>query len=110
MKPPPPTLAPEEMREIIAYIWARQYFTGRGKVACGKKIFAEKHCAECHDDSPSSALNLRKGKDGNSDITMVAALWQYGPRMLELMTQKKLAWPRFREQQMSDLIAYLNSR
>ena len=44
-----------------------------------------------------------------SDITMVSALWQHGPRMLELMTQRKLAWPRFTTQQMSDLIAYLNS-
>ena len=78
MKQPPPSLAPEEMREIIAYIWARQYFTGRGKVASGKKIFAEKHCAECHDDSPGSAPNLSKGKDGYSDIThgdCVVATW-----------------------------------
>jgi hypothetical protein len=29
--------------------------------------------------------------------------------MLDLMNQKKLAWPRFTTQQMSDLIAYLNS-
>jgi hypothetical protein len=29
--------------------------------------------------------------------------------MLDLMTQKHLAWPRFTAQQMSDLIAYLNS-
>jgi len=110
MKQPPPTLAPEEMREIIAYIWARQYFTGRGNVASGKKIFAEKHCAECHDDSPTGAPSLGKGRDGHSSITMVAALWQHGPRMLELMNQKQWGWPQFREQQMSDLIAYLNSR
>jgi hypothetical protein len=40
---------------------------------------------------------------------MVAALWQHGPRMLEAMDQKKVAWPRFSTAQMSDLIAYLNS-
>jgi len=40
---------------------------------------------------------------------MVAALWQHGPHMLELMNQKKLTWPQFRDHQMSDLIAYLNS-
>ena len=109
MKQPPPTLAPEEMREIIAYIWARQYFTGRGNAASGKKIFAEKHCAKCHDDPSTGAPSLGKGRDGHSSITMVAALWQHGPRMLELMNQKQWAWAQFREQQMSDLIAYLNS-
>ena len=109
MKQPPPALAPEEMREILAYIWARQYFTGRGDAANGKKVFVEEHCATCHDDPSSGAPNLGKGKDAHSDITMVAALWQHGPHMLELMNQKKLAWPQFSEQQMSDLIAYLNS-
>jgi hypothetical protein len=29
--------------------------------------------------------------------------------MLDLMNQRKLEWPRFTAQQMSDLIAYLNS-
>jgi len=84
MKQPPPALAPEEMREILAYIWTRQYFTGRGDAASGKKVFAGKHCATCHDDPSSGAPNLGKGKGAYSDITMVAALWQHGPHMLEL--------------------------
>jgi hypothetical protein len=29
--------------------------------------------------------------------------------MLELMNQKKLAWPRFTAHEMSDLISYLNA-
>ena len=40
---------------------------------------------------------------------MVSALWDHGPRMLEPMKQREVAWPRFTAQQMSDLIAYLNS-
>jgi hypothetical protein len=40
---------------------------------------------------------------------MVAVLWQHGPHMLDMMTQRKIAWPRFTAQQMTDLIAYLNS-
>jgi mono/diheme cytochrome c family protein len=109
MKQPPPTLSPDEMREIIGYVWARQYFTGGGSADRGKKVFSEKSCATCHNDPSSGAPKLAKGKDAHSDITMVAALWQHGPRMLELMGQKKLAWPRFTAEQMSDLIAYLNS-
>ena len=62
------------------------------------------------DNDPSSgAPKLAKGKDAYSDIVMVAALWGHGPRMLELMSEKKIAWPRFTAQQMGDLIAYLNS-
>jgi mono/diheme cytochrome c family protein len=108
MKQPAPTLTPEEMRQIIGYLWVRQYFTGDGNAERGKKVFTAKSCATCHNDPSSGAPKLSKGKDGHSDITMVAALWEHGPRMLDLMSQKKIAWPRFTAQEMSDLIAYLN--
>jgi len=105
----PLELTAQEMRELVSYLWARQYFTGRGSVEGGKKVFIEKHCATCHNDPASGAPKLGQGKDAHSDITMVSALWGHGPRMLEVMGQKKIAWPRFTAQQMSDLIAYLNS-
>lgn len=109
MKQPPPELSQEEMRQILAYVWARQYFRGDGNADRGKAVFTEKSCAVCHNDPSSGAPKLSGHKDGYSDITMVAALWDHGPRMLEEMNRRKVAWPRFTEQQMSDLIAYLNS-
>ena len=109
MKQPPPELSQEEMRQILAYVWARQYFRGDGNADRGKTVFTEKSCAICHNDPSSGAPKLSGHKDGYSDITMVAALWDHGPRMLEEMNRRKVAWPRFTEQQMSDLIAYLNS-
>ena len=109
MKQPPPSFRQEEMRQITGYIWARQYFSGDGNAERGKKVFAEKSCATCHNAPGGGAPKLAKGKDAYSDITMVSALWEHGPRMLELMNQRKIAWPRFTAQQMADLIAYLNS-
>jgi mono/diheme cytochrome c family protein len=110
MKQPPPTFTPEEMRQIIGYIWAKQYFRGYGSVERGKRVFGEKSCATCHNDPASGAPKLGKGKDAYSDITMVASLWSHGPGMLEQMTRKGLPWPRFTAQQMSDLIAWLNAQ
>jgi mono/diheme cytochrome c family protein len=109
MKQPPPQFSQEEMRQIIGYIWIRQRFSGDGSAARGKTVFTTKQCATCHNDPSSGAPKLGKGKGAYSDITMVASLWGHGPRMLDLMTQKKLEWPRFTPSQMSDLIAYLNS-
>jgi hypothetical protein len=40
---------------------------------------------------------------------MVSILWRHGPSMLQQMQSKNMQWPRFKEQEMSDLIAYLNS-
>jgi mono/diheme cytochrome c family protein len=109
MKSPPPALSQEEMRQILSFIWARQYFTGEGNAERGKRVFTDKSCAKCHNDPSSGAPKLGKGKGGYSDITMVATLWGHGPQMLELMNQRKIEWPRFTALQMADLIAYLNS-
>jgi mono/diheme cytochrome c family protein len=109
MKNPPPSLSQEEMRQIIGYIWARQYFRGNGSAERGKAVFTEKNCANCHNDPSSGAPKLGKGKDAHSAITMVAALWEHGPRMLDMVKSRNLPWPRFTAQQMSDLVAYLNS-
>jgi len=109
MKQPPIQLTADEMRQIIGYLWTRQYFRGEGNAARGKAVFTAKQCATCHNDASSGAPKLAKGKDAYSDITMVSALWGHGPQMYDLMKQKKIAWPRFTAPQMADLIAYLNS-
>ncbi len=109
MKQPSPALSQEEMRQLIGYIWARQYFSGTGDAGRGKKVFAEKRCAGCHNDRSSGAPELGKTAEGYSDITMVSILWRHGPSMLDRMKQQNIPWPRFTAQQMADLIAYLQS-
>ncbi|HEV3330207.1 MAG TPA: c-type cytochrome [Bryobacteraceae bacterium] len=110
MKQPAPKLSQEEMRQILGYVWTRQYFRGSGDAVRGKQVFTVKNCASCHSDSASGAPLLSKGVEGYSDITIISALWEHGPRMLDLMTERKLVWPRFTAAEMADLIAYLNSR
>jgi mono/diheme cytochrome c family protein len=110
MKQPAPNLSQEEMRQILGYVWTRQYFRGSGEAVRGKRVFAEKSCATCHNDSAGGAPPLTKSAEGYSDITIISALWEHGPSMLDLMTERKLAWPRFTAPEMADLIAYLNSR
>jgi mono/diheme cytochrome c family protein len=101
MKSPVPTLDQGEMRQILGYIWAGQYFANQGDARRGLKVFTAKQCASCHAEK-------LKGRD-NSDISMVTALWQHGPQMLAAMRQKNIPWPRFTAQDMADVIAYLNS-
>jgi mono/diheme cytochrome c family protein len=109
MKQPAPQLSQEEMRQLIGHIWARQYFRGDGNAARGKQVFTAKNCAGCHTDPAGGTPKLARGKDGHSEITMLSSLWEHGPRMLDSMTEKKIAWPRFTAAEMADLVAYLNS-
>jgi mono/diheme cytochrome c family protein len=95
-----------EMRELLSYLWARQFFEDAGDAGRGKRVFAAKHCAACHADSSSGAPKLTGSFTGTA---MVSALWHHGPRMLQQMTAKGVRWPRFDGREMSDLIAWLNS-
>lgn len=103
-------LEPAEMREILSYVWASQFFESNGDAARGKRVFVAKRCAVCHDNSAGGAPPLAHGARNFSEITMVSALWRHGPTMLALMKERKIAWPRFEAREMSDLIAYLNTR
>jgi mono/diheme cytochrome c family protein len=103
-------LEPGEMREVLSYVWAAQFFESTGDAGRGKRVFAVKRCAACHDSTSSGAPSLRSGPRSFSEITMVSALWRHGPTMLSLMSDRKIPWPRFDAKEMSDLIAYLNTR
>lgn len=105
----PPALSDDEMRSIVSYVWAKQFFAEQGSAGRGKRIFTQKNCAGCHNDPSSGAPSLARGKDAYSSVAMVSALWRHGPRMLERIEKKNLAWPRFTSAEMSDLVAYLNT-
>ncbi len=107
---PVPHLDVEEMRTLISYLWAQQFFNDRGNAIRGKRTFVAKQCSVCHDDRASDAPVLSAGKDGFTTVAMVAAIWHHGPAMLDRFHEKNLTWPRFDGTEMSDLIAYLNTR
>jgi mono/diheme cytochrome c family protein len=102
-------LEASEMRALLAYLWARPFFEERGNASGGRRVFAAKHCAGCHDDAAGGAPHLPRQTAGFNGITMVSALWRHGPAMLDSMNAKGVAWPRFSSAEMSNLIAYLNS-
>ena len=110
MLEPHPALSLGEMRQIIGYVWAQQFFNPRGDVVRGKKTFESKKCAVCHNDSSSGAPALTIPVEQYSAITMVSVLWKHGPHMLRQMQQKNIAWPQLSQTEMLNLIAYLNSR
>jgi mono/diheme cytochrome c family protein len=100
----------EEMRELLSYLWARQFFEAAGDKVRGARVFSVKGCAGCHTDPTSGAPRLTGVGRAFSGAAMVSALWRHGPAMLESMKKKGTPWPRFNGREMSDLIGYLNSK
>ena len=106
----PPTLSPVEMRELLSYLWMRQFVYPGGSVAQGKQVFMQRHCSDCHAGGTNGAPQLPGQAHSYSEVTIISALWRHGPQMLRRMQQAGISWPRFgKPQELSDLIAYLNS-
>jgi mono/diheme cytochrome c family protein len=99
-----------QMRAIAAYIWSRRLIEGDSNTHSGSNVFVTKKCSVCHDDPAGGAPSLAVKGQFISSATMVSVLTRHGPEMLDKMREKHLAWPRFSEGEMADLISYLNVR
>jgi cytochrome c551/c552 len=93
-----------EMDTLLSYLWANQFFESSGSASHGRKVFAEKSCAGCHDAGKAPKLSGEF-----NTIRLTSALWSHGPAMLEQMRQQGTQWPRFTEREMADLIAFLDT-
>jgi cytochrome c2 len=107
-----PILGPGDMNNLVAYLFAQRYFYGDGDLARGAKVFEAKKCASCHEQRrlQTGASDLTTVTERYSPITISAALFRHGGKMLETMQKQNLTWPQFKPSEMADLIAYLNSR
>jgi mono/diheme cytochrome c family protein len=103
-----PILTYDEMRHLVAYLGALQYFEEYGNIDRGQEVFQKKKCAACHGDSASGAPDLSSKAGSISSYQMVAALWRHGPAMLEAMNRRRLPWPQFTAGEMADLVAFLH--
>lgn len=106
----PPILSADEMRQLLSFLWMRQFVYPGGSVAAGKQVFVGRHCAECHAEGAHGAPQLPGQAHKYSEVTIISALWRHGPQMLNRMKEAGIGWPSFKNaQEVADLIAYLNS-
>ena len=106
--PPHAPMSYEEMRGVVGYLVATQFFEERGSLENGERLFAKMGCSGCHDD-PSSGAPGRSAMSGRmTSFGMVAALWKHGPAMRNAMRQRGIPWPRFEGSEMADVSAYLH--
>lgn len=101
-----PLLTPQEMADLVAFLFSKRYFDQPGNPARGKMVFIKKQCHLCHTKGKSPDLRALKGKV--SPIFMAQTLWNHGPEMMEKMRKEKVSWQKIDDQEMVDLMEYLN--
>lgn len=105
-----PQLTPEQMADIVAYLYSVRYFRG-GNVQQGYVVASQKGCLNCHGlrgerGKPASDLTAAKGLD--SPAAALAALWNHA-LVTPTVAGKQVPWPIFASQEMADLMAMLQS-
>jgi len=98
-----PTLDAADFADIVAYLYARNYFADSGRPARGAALLEAKGCTECHD---GSTLAAEPGLDHQASIT--AALWNH-LAVPELIDRPESDWPSFTGREMGDLMAYFQA-
>lgn len=116
LKIPRPEFTVAEMTNLIAFLTAYRFYVSEvGRPAnptLGERIFAEKGCARCHSlsngwEKPGPSLGRYRGR--YTPIEMAGAMWNHGPEMAKVMEIEAVAWPRFRGEEMRDLLAFLRA-
>ena len=105
-----PGLAAGEMAHLFAFLYTARYVGDPGDAQRGERLFESKSCASCH------ALRGAGGTVG-PDLTSRAAvtslvgwtqaMWNHAPAMQTAMQRAGVGWPRFEENDMADLLAYI---
>jgi mono/diheme cytochrome c family protein len=106
-------LQAEEMADIVAYLYSVQYFAGSGDPRKGRKLLTDKGCLRCHSfegKGEKIAGDLAQVKGLDSPAAVISALWKNSFIMEPRFESQKYAWPQFTPEEMSDLIAFLQTQ
>ncbi|MBI4459861.1 MAG: cytochrome c [Acidobacteria bacterium] len=106
-----PQFNEQEMADLISYLYVASYLEPVGRVDLGNRTFQEKHCSNCH------GMDGHGGKWGPnlsrpqaySSIQMGSIVWTHGPQMYQKMRENNVPWPSVTEQDLTNLLAFLNS-
>lgn len=110
---PFPSLSSGEMANILAYLYFTHFDDQPGNPENGKKVFAEKNCVLCHkpgEGSTEIGPNLVTSKAIGAPLDFITGLYNHTEAMEKNIRKTGiLPWPIFRENEMNDLFAYLNT-
>jgi len=105
-----PTFTPQEMGDLMGYIYYFNYFDQPGNFMEGENQFTEKGCIHCHsvgEQSRKNKISLDSYGRYISPSFLVAGLWNHSAEILLEMKKIGLKQPEFKGRELNHLLAYL---
>ncbi len=107
-----PVFNDNEMADLTAFLYFLRFFEPAGDAARGEMLFQQKGCYQCHHFGPlkvDGSISLSFAEDSISALDVAAEMWNDADLMSQMMTAKKMEWPRIARGEMNDLIEFILS-
>ncbi len=107
-----PQLSEQDVADLFAFFYASRFFDRPGDAARGKRIFAAKHCADCHGArtaGPGGSPPVSQWQSLESSIALAEAMWNHSGQMKEQMKIRNLPWQALTAQEIADILVYARS-
>jgi cytochrome c2 len=107
----PPVLQGNDMADLRTFLASLRYFEPTGSPLVGERVFSERGCAVCHGpmaEGTQIGPSLRSGTEAFTTISLTAALWRHGPRMIDRAQELGIPWPTLKATDVGDLVSFLN--
>ena len=107
-----PNFTSQEFSDLLTYLFYLRYLGKPGDKNEGKNLFSQKGCNQCHAVSGVSNIggpDLSELSNFVSPLSLASALWNHGPMMNEVLTERGITRPVFERSEMVDLHAYIRA-
>jgi len=107
-----PELRPQDMADIVAFLYAARYFKQAGDPRKGVILATNKGCLNCHGlygERGKVASDLAVAAAIDTPAGVLSALWNHTFISDPRADRDRTPWPSFRGEEMADLVAYLRS-
>ncbi len=110
---PRPTFTPDEMGELVSYLYYLNYFNEPGDAVSGRALFSEKGCVMCHSVggiAGTVASPLDKYHEYASPLFLAQGMWNQGSRMASTVRTHGMIDPALRGKDIADIAAYVRGQ
>jgi mono/diheme cytochrome c family protein len=101
-----PEIGKQEMADVFAFLYAARDIDGPGDASNGRRLFEADGCARCHSGG-AAGPDLGAIRDLDTPVRWAQAMWNHAPAMEANAKRQGVSWPKFRDREMNDLLAYV---
>lgn len=108
-----PTFTPDEMGELISYLYYLNYFNEPGDAVAGRALFSEKGCVNCHSVGGiggNVAPALDKYQQYASPLFLAQEMWNHGPKMAVAWRTHGIMNPALQGKEIANIAAYVRGQ